>query len=141
MPTLYGRDEASWEELTHAGSAFLVERARLRKVTSYTELNTVLANRTGQPPFDFSQPDGRAAMGRLLGRIVDEAWDPDKKVMLSALVLYLGENDAGPGFYALAADKGLIARNASSATKFDFWATQVRKVHEAYASSGSQRHN
>jgi hypothetical protein len=139
LPTLYGRDEESWEELTRTGAAFLVERARLQKVTSYTELNTVLANRTGQPSFDFSQQDGRAAMGRLLGGVVDTTWDPDNGVMLSALVLYLGENDAGPGFYALAADKGLIARNARAAARFEFWAMQVKKIYEVYGSSRSHR--
>jgi hypothetical protein len=40
-PFRYGRDEAEWDELEDAGLAFLIERARLDRVTSYTEMNTV----------------------------------------------------------------------------------------------------
>lgn len=44
----YGRDELEWDELVEAGTAFLVERARLdQPTTTYTELNTTLVERTG----------------------------------------------------------------------------------------------
>jgi hypothetical protein len=46
----------------------LVERARLERVTSYTEMNTVVAQRTGIRKFDFDQESDRAAMGHLLPR-------------------------------------------------------------------------
>jgi hypothetical protein len=39
----YGRADSEWEELVHAGRGFLVERAKLGKLTSYTELNATLA--------------------------------------------------------------------------------------------------
>ena len=35
----YGRDDVDWDRLADAGLAFLVERARLETLTSYTELN------------------------------------------------------------------------------------------------------
>lgn len=139
MSTLYGRDEVAWDELTRAGSAFLIERARLEKVTSYTEMNYVLAQRTGQPTFDFAEDAGRAAMGRLLGRIVDATWLPAEEVMISAIVLYLNQNDAGPGFYALAADKGLIPRKSGADAKFEFWANQVTRAYEVYGAGASRR--
>lgn len=52
--TPFGRDVETWERLTDAGRAFLIERARLRRVTTYTELNTVLTNRAGLPGFDVA---------------------------------------------------------------------------------------
>ena len=58
--TSYGRTAEEWDQLTDAGLDFLLERARMRRVTSYTELNTVIANRTGLRPFDFERADERA---------------------------------------------------------------------------------
>jgi hypothetical protein len=129
---LYNRSDDAWDELTRVGKDFLIERARLRRVTTYTELNTVLAQRTGQPVFDFGQEGERAAMGYLLFRIVDATWDDDEKLMISALVHYLDRNDAGPGFYALAADRGLLPRTASRDAKFEFWVRQVAVLHDLY---------
>lgn len=99
--SMYGRDDISWDQLTAAGEAFLIERARLARVTSYTELNATLVRRTGLPGFDFDRQDERAAMGHLLGLIVARN-RPATKLMISSLVTYLDANDAGPGFYALA---------------------------------------
>ncbi len=44
---MYGRDEEDWDQLADAGLEFLVERARLAKLTSYTELNATHVRRTG----------------------------------------------------------------------------------------------
>lgn len=129
---MYDRDELAWDELVKAGHEFLIERARLQKVTSYTEMNTVLARRTGQAPFDFSDASDRAAMGYLLGRVVEDDMH-ESGLMLSALVHYLDRNDAGPGFYALAAQLGLLPRGAGSEAKFEFWVRQVNAIHDYYA--------
>jgi hypothetical protein len=94
--SLFGRDELIWDEMAEAGEAFLVERARLARLTSYTELNATLVRRTGLPGFDFSRQDERAAMGHLLGLIVERN-RPVTGLMISALVTYLDANDAGPG--------------------------------------------
>ena len=136
---MYNRRDDEWDELTRAGIEFLIERAQLHKVTSYTELNTVLSRRTGQQPFDFNEAAERAAMGYLLGRIVDATWDAERKLMLSALVHYLDQNDAGPGFYALAADKGLLPRTASRDVRFEFWINQMNKLFELHAGPGRRR--
>ena len=56
-------------------------------------------------------------MGGLLAKIVDETLNPDKKVMPSVFLLFLGENDAGR-FYALATT---ALDPANAAAKFDFW--------------------
>lgn len=129
--TVYGRDESEWDRLTEVGHAFLIERARMGRVTSYTELNTTLVNRTGLRPFDFSRPDERAAMGHLLGLIVERD-QPKSNCMISALVNYLDENDAGPGFYAFAQQLGLLSSRASPQEKEMFWVSQVAAVHSFY---------
>jgi hypothetical protein len=128
----YGRDDAEWNRLVDAGLAFLVERARLRKVTSYTELNTTLARRTGARPFDFEQDGERRAMGALL-ETLGERNRPESGVMITALVNYLDQNDAGPGFYAYARRIGFLREGASADERFDFWASQVGAVHAHYA--------
>jgi hypothetical protein len=130
--TMFGRDELTWDQLAEAGEAFLTERARLARVTSYTELNATLVRRTGLPGFDFDRQDERAAMGHLLGLIVQRN-RPSTRLMISALVTYLDANDAGPGFYALAQQLGELPRGASSSAKWEFWVSQVKAVHEHYS--------
>jgi hypothetical protein len=130
--TLYGRDDLVWDELARVGLEFLVERARLGKLTSYTELNATLVRRTGLPGFDFSRADERAAMGHLLYLIV-ELNRPSTGLMISALVSYLDANDAGSGFYGYPQDLGLLRRNALAMEKLEFWAGQVKTLHEYHA--------
>ncbi|WP_371779727.1 hypothetical protein [Streptosporangium subroseum] len=134
--SMYGRDDETWDRLTEVGLGFLIERARLKKVTSYTELNAALVNRTGMIGFDFERADERAAVGYLLGLIVERNL-PTTDLMISALVHYLDKNDAGPGFYALASQLGLLSRGASLQAKEEFWVGQVNALHVYYSRAGS----
>jgi hypothetical protein len=68
----------------------------------------------------------------LLGLVVEGNY-PETNLMLSALVHYLDSNDAGPGFYALAQDYGLLTRRASADAKWTFWLQQVSALHDYYA--------
>ncbi|MFD9027705.1 hypothetical protein [Streptomyces parvulus] len=131
----YGRADSEWDELVEAGRKFLVERAKLRTTTSYTELNVTLARRTGCRAFDFERADERAAMGHLLGLIVQrdqEIAPSEPPVMLSALVIYLGVNDAGSGFYQLAKELGLLSSSASADEKSRFWIGQLNRLCERH---------
>lgn len=134
----FGRDDDEWDQLTEAGLAFLIERARLEKMTTYTELNATLQRRTGLPGFDFEQERERAAIGHLLGLIVERN-RPTTSLMISALVQYLNANDAGPGFYALAADLGMLPRRSSAVAKQEFWIQQVKALHTYYAHGTQNR--
>ena len=51
----WGREESEWQELVEATGQFLAEQARLARLTTYTEVNTVLHQRTGHRRFDFNQ--------------------------------------------------------------------------------------
>lgn len=133
----FGRTAGEWSRLAETGTAFLIERAKLGKVTSYTELNATLVHRTGLRGFDFERADERAAMGHLLWLIV-EGTRPTTSLMLSALVHYLDQNDAGSGFYALARDYGLLPPNASASAKLEFWVGQVVAIHDYYGRSPLQ---
>lgn len=132
--TFHGRSYDEWQQLISVGTEFLIERARLRKVTTYTEMNATLIRRTGIRGFDFDSADERAAMGYLLGEINDRVY-PTTHVMISAIVHYLDQNDAGPGFYGLAQDLGLIPKTASANAKWEFWIGQVKAVHGYYGKS------
>lgn len=57
--------------LVAAGREFLLEQARLGRMTTYTELNTVLRQRTTGRIFDFDLDSERAAIGELLGAITE----------------------------------------------------------------------
>ncbi|GAA2721523.1 hypothetical protein CAE01nite_00550 [Cellulomonas aerilata] len=52
--------------------------------------------------------------------------------MLSAIVIYLNENDAGPGFYRFAATLGLLPSGASKDQRLTFWLGQVGRIHDHY---------
>lgn len=132
---IYGRTADDWETLERACLRFLVEQARLGngRTTTYTELNTVLINRTGLPGFDFADQAGRAAMGELLGRVVNRAMStyPNfDKLMISSLVTYLNENDAGPGFYQLARQKHLMRPGQD---RLEFWYRQLHDVEDYFS--------
>ncbi len=135
--TSYGRSEDDWNTLAQAGLDFLVERARLAKTTSYTELNATLVRRTGLPGFDFGREADRAAMGQLLYRVV-AGNRPQTKLMISALVIYLNGNDAGSGFYALAQQLGELPPRANAAAKEEFWIGQVKALYEYYGAARSK---
>lgn len=128
---LYGRSEELWDRMTDEGLRFLRDVARLQRLTSYSELNDTLHRRAGAPRFDFALDSERAAMGRLLYRIVEED-RPESGLMISALVVYLNENDAGPGFYKLASEYGMLAKHAGAVDKLTFWSEQVKQLHERY---------
>lgn len=134
---MFGRDDLEWDRLVEAGTAFLVERAKLGRTTTYTELDAALVRRTSLRGFDFSQVEERAAIGELLGRIVradiGHTAYADGPLMLSALVIYLNGNDAGTGFYALATDLGLLGPGASKEARERFWVGQVKRLQDHYA--------
>jgi hypothetical protein len=119
---MFGRDDAEWNELVRVGTAFLEERLRLGRPTSYTEMNTVIFGRTGGRPFDFSHDADRAAMGHLLYLIVQRDY-PTRGYMLSAVVMYLDGNDAGSGFYRLGEQMGL---KKPGGDRLQFWSEQLR---------------
>jgi len=134
---MYGRTELEWEALEAAGWDFLIRRARdLRPTTDYTEMNNEIAARTGQPPWDFGYVKDRAAMGELLGRLVDRSYAetqdrPGGGLMISALVMFLGGNGVGRGFYGKAVQLGLIpSERMSEQAKDTFWIGQMNGVVE-----------
>jgi hypothetical protein len=123
----YGRTGAEWEALEAAGWEFLVSQARLGRTTSYTEMNTVLARRTGVREFDFDLDGERHAMGELLGQLSERSFGVGR-LLISVLVQYLSANDAGPGFYDLATRKHLLRPRPSQDEKLVFWVQHVKAV-------------
>ena len=134
---MYGRTELEWEALEAAGWDFLITRARApRPSTDYTKMNNELAARTGQPPWNFEYAKDRAAMGELLGRLVDRSYQETKHrpgggQMVSALVMFLGGNGVGKGFFTKAVDLNLISSERMSQEARDaFWIRQMTGVVE-----------
>lgn len=135
----YGITEDDWEALINAATEFLASEAGEGSLTSYSELNKTIAEQTGLDPLDFSHPEGRNALAWILGEVVNRTVD-DVGAMLSAVVIYIDQNDAGPGFYHLAVDlteQGRLrgdglAKDATKEQKTAFWTRQVSAVHSAY---------
>lgn len=136
--TQYGRSDAEWDDMESVALAFLVDRARMKRTTSYTELNAALSNRTSARPFDFSLDSERGAMGHLLYRVVGME-RPRSGHMISALVLYLNGNDAGSGFYGLAEELGALRAGASAAEREAFWTCELTALYDFYATRRRSR--
>jgi hypothetical protein len=134
----YGRTAREWTDLVDGCVRFLREQAGLQRTTNYTEVNQTLQRRHGARRFDFDLDSERAAMGHLLGLAVDEEYEATG-LMLSSIVLYLNENDAGPGFFTKAAELDLLPRGATSNDRQAFWVEQVRLVHDHYRSRRATR--
>lgn len=128
---MFDRGDDEWNAIVTDTQAFLEDQARLRRVTSYTDVNTALAA-AGHKPFDFSTQRDRSAVGAVLGDVVNRTIG-DTGVMLSAIVAYIDRNDAGPGFYSLAVQLGELPSTATRDDKLVFWSSQVGKVHDLYA--------
>lgn len=131
MTGVRGRDEPEWESLVETVTRFLTEQARLGRTPSYTEVNGAIARRSSCRPFDFDQDGERAAMGELLGEVTQRTY-AEVGAMLSAITIYLNENDAGSGFYRLASHMGLLPAKPSPDQKLTFWLEQVRLVHRHF---------
>ena len=128
----WGRQEREWQELLDATGKFLAEQARLGRLTSYTEVNTVLHQRTGHRRFDFDQNSERTALGAVLGEVATERL-AEVGALISSIVVYLGQNDAGPGFFRLASSLNLLTPKPTADQKLAFWADQVKRTHDYYS--------
>lgn len=126
---MYGRDELEWDQLIDAGHEVLINVARLGTTTTYTDLNAALKERTGLKGFDFSREADRAAMGYLLGRIVDKDRETNPELMISALVIYVNGADAGSGFYSKAKEVGLLKDGMD---RLEFWVRQLDRIQDRY---------
>ncbi|WP_159448506.1 hypothetical protein [Demequina sp. NBRC 110052] len=110
---------------------FIASQATLQRQTSYTELSAVLARRTGLRHLSFALDRDRAAMGELLGSVARRSFD-DRDAVLSSIVLYLNENDAGSGLYALAIELGLLDTSWPKQRRWELWVQHVAKTHSAF---------
>ncbi|MBB4918490.1 hypothetical protein [Streptosporangium saharense] len=129
--SMYGRDESTWDLFVEAGLEFLIEVARQGGATTYTDLNAALVDRTGLPGFDFERIDERAAIGYLLGRIV-EVNRPETGWMISALVLHKDSPGPGAGFFNLAIELELLTPKPSFEQKIELWKRHYNGVHDHY---------
>lgn len=132
------RTAEQFDELVDETCRFLADIARAKRLTSYTELNTVLAQRTGQPAFDFAQAAERSRIALVLRDACLREIEKGGRYMLTSIVTYLGANDAGPGFFALAVELGdkldrPLRERASKDAKLTFWVEQTQAVFDAYA--------
>lgn len=104
----------------------------MRRTTSYTELNSVLHQRTDSRPFNFGKDSERAAMGALLREVARENL-PEMGALVSSIVLYLNENDAGTGSTALQRLWALLTPKPTPDQKLVFWTNQVKATYDYYA--------
>jgi hypothetical protein len=128
----WGREEEDWAELVDATADFLAQQAHLGRTTTYSEVNTILQQRTGLRRFDFGSDGDRAAMGALLGEVAVGRLS-EVGALVSSIVIYLNENDAGTGFYRLAQSLGMLPSKVNADQRLAFWADQVTRTHAYYA--------
>lgn len=112
--THFGYSPEGWRLMVDAGATFLRDEARLGRTTTYTELCAVIRQRTGA-----AIDTGEYALAFLLGDISRSA--NESGALISSLVLYLGENRPGEGFFKLAQEEGLLPKGTiASGAKDEF---------------------
>lgn len=126
----YGRTEELWEDLIGSGHEILIDVCRREDMTTYTDLNRELSHKVdGFSGFDFNQQSERAAMGYLLGQIVERDQVTHPELVLSAVVHYIDMNSPGPGFFDIAVKNGNMKVGED---KDSFWSKQVALAQKTY---------
>ena len=126
----FDRNDALWDELVAHTIPILERVAANEKLTDYTSLNLELARvMGGGVPFDFALDRDRAAVGAVLGQVVEQTHGRIG-AMLSAVVKYMNDNDPGPGFYRLAESRQWLLRGEEH---LEFWSKQLDRLYDYYA--------
>lgn len=129
----YNRTEEEWEELIEAAIEMLLEQGRMANPTlTYSQFNDLLAERTGQPKFEFRSPQGQVAVGEVLAEVNNRTLQDvealiGRKALLSVLVMRKGSSDHGGGFYTYARQHGMLM-SASAAAKDKFFVQQLKDI-------------
>lgn len=66
---MFDRSDDEWDASVDDTIEILRDQARLRRITSYSDVNSALARR-GHRPFDLGAQSDRTAMGVVLGDVV-----------------------------------------------------------------------
>lgn len=129
----YGRSVDTWSGLVSETTDILQEVARRGTTITYTELNSLLMERTGRPVFDFSKGSERAALGQLLGEVSEASYASDS-VLLSALVVGSNKEEFEPssGFYTLAQNNGWLDPGISRDERVLFWHGQLEAAYKRF---------
>lgn len=113
--------------MVEAGYAYLAEVAGRQVTTSYPEFCAQIFDRAGV------RIDSRdAALGGLLAEVARRS-RAAKGVILPAVLLSAELGQPGGGFFAYAAEVGLLPKKAKADDKLMFWAGHLKRVYEVYA--------
>jgi len=114
----FGLDESKWQAAKAEAKTILIERARRGDPIAYSELVK------GIHTFSLEPHDIR--LFDLIGEISTEE-SAAGRGMLSALVVTIGENKPGAGFFELAKQLGYDVKDQDT-----FWDAEVKRVCAAW---------
>lgn len=126
----YNRTDEQWEELINAGLDDLAKVAAGGRQKSYSTLNKVLAEETGQPQFEFHNPADLAGMSRLLANMGERGRETHPGFLITALVTGKHSGEPGLGFYTLGESTGLLKPGDN---KEKFWVDQTNAAYAYYS--------
>lgn len=126
----FGYTREQWESLVKEGHDFLCERARLGRLTTYTEFCAVVSQRgTGT----FIDVGAFGALTALLIEIGGVAMAETNGALITGLITGLNSNIPGDGFFAWAQTLGKFPdASPTSQAKQSFWVGQVGLVFAAF---------
>ena len=130
------RTVEEWDQLVNAATEILLEQGRKHDPTiSYSALNTLLEERTGQAKFNLDLQEDRNALGGVLADVNDRTLPMiesamGRKALLSTLVMHKGSSDLGGGYYAYAWNQGMLTSRTAEAR--DLFLVQQLKVIADY---------
>jgi hypothetical protein len=106
--------------------ASLVKKLQRHRLVEVIELR----GPPGHAPFGVKRGEFSVNVGGRLLETIGERNRPETGVMITALVNYLDQNDAGPAY---AQRIGFLRKGATADGRLEFWASQIHAVHDHYA--------
>jgi hypothetical protein len=135
--TFFGHSWPLWHRMRDAGIVHIAACAKESRTTTYAELWSAIQKQVSE---DIGRPFRQ--IRALAGTIANHAHDTHEP-MLTALVVHEGDGHPGPGFFRLAAQRGLLPEadfpseeeewTAITPNQQAFWESQVNAVFAQFA--------
>ena len=118
-PSHFGLTDHEWSEAKTELREAIIEAARLRQMTSYSEIAPRVSSTQLEPH--------SAAMNHLLGEIFRDEHGAGRPALTAIVTHKHGDKEPGSGFYDMARSLGI-----NVAEPFVYWSSQVQEVFKLY---------
>ena len=106
----------------------LVNLARTQRISAYSDVSPLVG-------LSMTIDQDREQIALLLSEIAWHEHQNNRPMLTSLIVHKGGDNNPGEGFFAIAKEFSLFNGSRDPILRLEFWANQVRLVHNLWASA------